>query len=49
LNPEPWPIRIWFPRLPPGYAQKSLATADARLALAGYRLAAVLEEVAKGL
>jgi len=37
------------PPLPPGYAEKALATADVRIALAGYRLAAVLEEVAKSM
>ncbi|MGD0767799.1 MAG: S1/P1 nuclease [Tepidisphaeraceae bacterium] len=37
------------PALPAGYAQRALATADARVALAGYRLAAVLDRVAKGL
>ena len=37
------------PALPAGYADKAVATADVRMALAGYRLAAVLEEVAKGL
>jgi hypothetical protein len=37
------------PALPAGYADKALATADVRMALAGYRLAGVLEEVAKGL
>ncbi|MGD0463400.1 MAG: S1/P1 nuclease [Tepidisphaeraceae bacterium] len=37
------------PELPAGYPQQALATADERMALAGYRLAAVLEQVAKGL
>jgi len=37
------------PSLPPGYGQKALATADLRIALGGYRLAAVLEQVAKSL
>jgi hypothetical protein len=37
------------PPLPPGYQQQALATADARIALAGYRLAAMLEQIAKGL
>jgi hypothetical protein len=37
------------PSLPAGYKQKALATADLRVALGGYRLAAVLEEVAKSL
>jgi S1/P1 nuclease len=35
------------PPLPAGYHQQALATADLRIALGGYRLAAVLEEVAK--
>jgi len=37
------------PELPAGYQKQALATADERMALAGYRLAAVLEQVAKGL
>jgi hypothetical protein len=37
------------PSLPAGYAQRGRATADARLALAGYRLAAVLDRIAKQL
>jgi S1/P1 Nuclease len=37
------------PSLPAGYQQQALAVADQRVALAGYRLAAVLEQVAKGL
>jgi hypothetical protein len=35
------------PALPTGYAQAALATADERVALAGYRLAAVLDQIAK--
>jgi hypothetical protein len=35
------------PPLPAGYAQRARATADVRLALAAYRLAAVLDRVAK--
>lgn len=35
------------PALPAGYAQKALATADVRVALAGYRLAAVLTDLTK--
>ena len=34
------------PALPEGYQQKALAVADRRIALAGYRLAAVLEQIA---
>jgi S1/P1 Nuclease len=37
------------PALPAGYERKALETADLRVALAGYRLAAVLENIAKGL
>jgi len=37
------------PPLPAGYAQRALATADVRVALAGYRLAAMMDRVAKGL
>jgi hypothetical protein len=36
------------PSLAPGYAESSLAVADARIALAGYRLAAVLDQIAAG-
>jgi hypothetical protein len=36
------------PQLPEGYAQTALATADLRVALGGYRLAAVLDKIAKG-
>jgi hypothetical protein len=35
------------PALPAGYAQRALAVADVRIALAAYRLAAVLDRVAK--
>jgi hypothetical protein len=37
------------PPLPEGYEKRALATCDQRVALAGYRLAALLEEVAKDL
>jgi hypothetical protein len=35
------------PELPTGYAEKGLATADERIALGGYRLAAILGQIAK--
>ena len=35
------------PALPDGYAQKALAAADVRMALAGYRLAAVVSQLIK--
>lgn len=37
------------PPFPPGYQQQALAVADQRIALAGYRLAAVLEQIASAL
>jgi hypothetical protein len=37
------------PALPAGYEKNALAVADQRIALAGYRLAAVLEQIAKEL
>jgi hypothetical protein len=37
------------PALPAGYEKNALATADVRVALAGYRLGALLEELAKSL
>ncbi len=41
------PLPTTAPELPAGYAQTGLATADERIALAGYRLAAVLDQIAK--
>ena len=41
------PLPTTAPELPAGYAQTALATADERIALAGYRLAAVLDQIAK--
>jgi hypothetical protein len=41
------PLPTTAPELPAGYAEKALATADERIALAGYRLAAVLDQIAK--
>jgi hypothetical protein len=42
-------IRIPCPPLPANYEKDALATADMRIALAGYRLAAVLDELSKSL
>ena len=46
--PGPTTLPSDAPQLPDGYAQTALATADRRVALAGYRLVAVLDKIAKG-